>query len=94
MQLAKAIRNVFVVIADVVDGDRQQERPAGGHQVRAIDGEFPFKPEVTLLALMRVAGNDRNEKRTVLDLPSDGGIPGIAAAQRALVEPHLDAGGP
>jgi hypothetical protein len=37
--------------------------------------------------------DDGNEKRTTLDLASDGCIPGIATAQLTLVEPDFDAPG-
>ena len=40
---------------------------------------------------LRVGRDDRHEQRAVLDLPADRRIPRVAAAQRALVEPHLDA---
>src|ERR1700691_3515634 len=61
--------------------------------MRAIDRELPFEAEITFGANTRVFRYDRNEQRAGLDLISDRVVPGIAAAQLALVEPHLDARG-
>jgi hypothetical protein len=34
--------------------------------------------------------DNRYEQRTILDLPSDRAVPGIATAQFALIEPDID----
>jgi len=83
---------VLFVFADRVDRDRHQERAVGGHQVRAVDRQLPLEAEVALLALVRVARDQRHEQRALVDLPADLPAPGVAAAQLALVEPHLDPG--
>ena len=92
LQLPEAVGNPAVVVTRIVNDDRHQERFVGCNQVRAVDREFPLQPEITFGTIMRVVGNDRDEQRAGLDLPPDRRIPGIAAAQFAAVEPHLDAG--
>ena len=59
----------------------------------AVDREFPLETEVAFIAGVRAAGDDREEERAGLDLLADRLVPGIPAAQLALVEPDLDAGG-
>ncbi len=61
--------------------------------MRALDGELPFAPEVSLKPLLGIPRDDRNEQRAVVDLLSDAPIPGISAPQLILVEPDFDAGG-
>ncbi|HEY5307760.1 MAG TPA: hypothetical protein VIK97_04570, partial [Casimicrobiaceae bacterium] len=60
--------------------------------MRTIYGEFPLQTEIPLFAGLRVGRDDRHEQRTFLDLSANGRIPGVAPAQLALVEPHLEAG--
>ena len=60
--------------------------------MRAIDGEFPFEPEITLEPLLGMLGNHRHEQGAGLYLLADLLVPGIPAAQLALIEEDLDAG--
>lgn len=61
LHLVELVWNL-IIVPGVVDDDRQQERFAGGHEMRAIDGELPLKAEITLFAHVRVLRDDRNEK--------------------------------
>ena len=61
--------------------------------MRALLGKPPLEPEIPFGPRLRMVGNDRQEERAIADLPADRLIPDIAAAQLALVKPHLDAGG-
>src|SRR5271165_1207950 len=61
--------------------------------MRSVDRELPFEPEVAFDTGARVHGYDRDEQVTGFDLSADFRIPGIAAAQFALVEPDLDGSG-
>jgi len=58
--------------------------------VRALDGELPLQPEVTLAACIGIRGDQRDEQAAVANLPSDQRIPGIASPQLALIELHFD----
>jgi hypothetical protein len=62
--------------------------------VRPVDSQFPLKSEITLISPMSIARDDGNEEGAGIDLLADRIIPGVAAAQFALVEPYLDAGSP
>ena len=55
---------------------------------------MPFEAEATLRARLRPRGNDWHEERAITDLMTYAPIPRIAPAQRALVEPDLNSGGP
>ena len=88
LPLAKSVGHPGRGIRSVVDHDRQQKGLVVGHQVRAVDREFPFQPEVTFAARLRVPRDDRDEERAFLDLLADRGIPRVAAAQLALIEPY------
>src|SRR5207237_7858050 len=57
----------------------------------AIDREFPFEPEISLDASARICGNYRDEQGAGPDLSLDRGVPGSAATQLVLVEPHFNA---
>ena len=57
--------------------------------MRALNGDFPFPAEVPLGAILRVGGYHRHEKGAGADLSANLGIPGVAAAQFVLIEPHL-----
>jgi hypothetical protein len=48
--------------------------------------------EVTLQTRLRVGGNDRHEQRAFAYSPADQLIPGVPAAQLAMIEPDLEAG--
>jgi hypothetical protein len=61
MQIPELIRDSLVVLACIVDDHRQQERLVGRHQVGPIDCELPLKSEITLIAIVRVLRDDRNE---------------------------------
>src|SRR5579862_7774568 len=78
----------------VVDTDRKQKRPALRHQVRTLIGKVPFEPEITLGACLGTAGNDRDEEHAGANFATDLLIPGVAALQLALIEPHFDASRP
>src|SRR5882672_10286983 len=58
--------------------------------MRTVDRELPLQSEIALGATLGVCGDDWNHQCAGLDLPADGRIPGIAAAQFALIEPNLD----
>src|SRR5580658_7012714 len=90
LDVAEPFRNAGVAFWRVVDNDRYQEGLLRRHVVGALRREFPLTPEITFEPLLRVSGDDRNEKRALLDLIPNLPIPGITAAQLALVEPHLD----
>jgi len=51
----------LIVLAGVVDDDRQQERLVSRHQMRPIDRELPLETEIPLLALVGVSRDDRDE---------------------------------
>ena len=74
-----------------INDDRREKRDAFQHQMRALDGEFPFQPEISLAAILRIRGNDGHKEGAFLDLAADFLVPRIAAAQFVLVELHLDA---
>jgi hypothetical protein len=60
----------------------------------ALDAEFPFPAEVALGPFLGVGGDDGKEKGAGADLRLDFGVPRVAAAQLALVEPDLQPKGP
>ena len=78
----------------IIHDHGEKKRPVFGQQVRALDRQFPFEPEVTLSPFFALAGDDRHEQRAFLDLAADFLVPDVAAAQFAHVEPDLDAKGP
>jgi hypothetical protein len=57
----------------------------------AFDGEIPLVPKVTLKPLLGMPGDDWDKEDAVVDLVSDLSVPGIPAAQLALIEEDLDA---
>jgi len=59
----------------------------------SVNGELPLEPKIPLGPIMGGVRDQRNEQRTGFDLLADRGIPGVPAAQLALVEPHLDSCG-
>ena len=59
----------------------------------ALIRKVPLEPEVTLMPRRRVRGNDGHKKCTLVELASDLLVPGIPAAQLALIEPDFDTGG-
>jgi len=52
LHLAELVRNMLFVLSRVVDHDWHKECLMGGDQMRAIDGELPFEPEISLGAVM------------------------------------------
>ena len=78
-------------VGRVVDHDGKQKRLIVRHQMRTIDGEFPFEAEVALGPCVRVGRNHRHEQCAVLDLPPNLSVPGITTDQFILIEPHLHA---
>jgi hypothetical protein len=60
----------------------------------AIHCQLPLPAKVAFQTLLCVTGDDWNEECAIPFTGSDRLIPGIAAAQLALVEPDLDARGP
>ncbi len=93
LHLPKPVRHPIIVIKRLVDHDRQQESLVGRYQVGPIDRELPFKTEIPLDAIVRVPGDDREEKGAGLDLLADRLVPGVPASQLALVEPDFAARG-
>ena len=93
LHFSKRIRHLRVGIARVVNHDRQQERRALRHEMRALVRQPPFESKVTFSARLRRRRNDRNQQRAVFDLSPDFVIPGITADELALVEPDLDPDG-
>jgi len=61
-----------------------------GEQVRAVDREFPFQPEVAFGAGARIH-RIRDEEGARPDLLPDRRVPDVPAPQFAAVEPHRDA---
>jgi hypothetical protein len=53
---------------------------------------MPFEAEVAFAAALSVLRNHRQEERAVADALLDRRVPGVAAAQLAFVEPHLEPG--
>ena len=82
-----------VGFARVIDDDRDEEGDAGGHVVGALDGELPFAAEIALEPGLRPGRDDGQEQRALANLPPDLRVPGVAAAEFILVEPHLVPGG-
>ena len=90
LHLAEFVRDESIGIASAVDDDGQQERLLGGHQMGAIDRKLPFKTEIPFGTSARIRRDDRHEQGARLDLLPDRGIPCVAAAQLALVQPDFD----
>jgi hypothetical protein len=93
LHLSKALGHPFIIIARIVDDDRQQKREVRIHEVTAINRQLPFESEIALTALVRGVRDDREERQTGLDLPADRLVPRIAAAKLAPVEPDLNVAG-
>jgi hypothetical protein len=74
-----------------VDRDRKKERLLLQHVMRAIDRKLPLASEITLVAGLRVGGDQGDEQAAVVDSLANLPIPGVAAAQLALIEKDLDA---
>ena len=89
LHFGERVRHVRLAVARRIDHDRQQERPAFRHEVRALVGEPPFQSEIPLGARLRSRRNHRREQRSLLYLLADLRIPRIAADEFALVEPDL-----
>jgi hypothetical protein len=77
-----------------VDRDRKKERLLLQHVMRAIDRKLPLASERALVAGFRVGRDKRDEQPAVVDSLANLPIPGVAAAQLALVEPDFNATGP
>ena len=92
LHLPEFVRNESIGVAGIVDDERQQKRSLGGHQMGAIDCKLPFKTEIPFGTSARIRRDDRHEQGAGLDLLPDRGIPCVATAQLALVEPDLNAG--
>ena len=92
MHFPELVRDMLLLLTRLIDHDGQQEGLVRCDQMRAIDRELPFEPEVPLGPLMGVFRDDGNKERAGLDLLADRLIPGIPASQLALIEKHLDAG--
>ena len=91
LDLQERIRDMCLGITGVIDHHRQKERPSLRHQVRPLVCQSPLQTEIALGARLGAGRDDRNEERALLDLLPDLGVPGITAAQLALVEPNLHA---
>jgi hypothetical protein len=61
--------------------------------VGALVSLIPLEAEIPLGPLGGIGGDDRDEQGAVANLPPYLLVPGIAAAQLALVEPNFDARG-
>jgi len=92
LSLAKAVGHTRRCVGRRVDHDRQQEGLVIGHVHHPMHREIPLAPEVALATCFGVGGDERNEQRAFPDLLADRGVPRVAAAKFALVEPDLDAG--
>ncbi|MBK6452488.1 MAG: hypothetical protein IPF84_08105 [Proteobacteria bacterium] len=90
LSFAKTVGYSSQCITGLVDHHRHEESLVVGNQVRAIDRKFPFQPEVTFTAQLGVLRDDRHEQHAILIRLRDRHVPRIAAAQFALVEPHLE----
>jgi hypothetical protein len=71
---------MLIIIAGVVDNDRQQKSLVGHDQVRPVDGELPLEPEIPLRSRVGIARDHGNEQCAVFYLPADRLIPCIPAA--------------
>src|ERR1700721_2547746 len=69
------------------------ECAAASDHVAALVGKGPLQAEIALMPRGGIGRNDGNEQRAVVDLTPDLLVPGVPAAQLALVEKHLDARG-
>jgi hypothetical protein len=52
----------------------------------ALNGQMPLPPEVSLAPCSGVLRDERDKQSALLNLAADRGIPGITAAQLALIE--------
>jgi hypothetical protein len=59
--------------------------------MRALLGNAPLEPEIAFRTRRGVRRDDRDEQRAVADLLADLQVPGVPAAQLALIKPDLDA---
>ena len=91
--LEELLGDIGVGFPGVVDDHRDDEGAIFRHVVGAVHRHSPLAPKVAFLPRLRVGGDDRHEKRAVLDLAADFLVPHIAAAQFAHVEPDLHAKG-
>ena len=62
--------------------------------MRSVYRELPFEAEITLLALVRMPRDDWYEEDAGFDLLANRLVPDVAASERALVKPDLDARSP
>jgi hypothetical protein len=62
-----------------------------GHITGSVCGQSPLASEVPLIAAFRISRDNGDKQMAVVDLLPDLAVPGIAAAQLALVKPDLDA---
>jgi hypothetical protein len=91
--MTKGVRNIRLPFWCGVDNDRDKERHPLGQVVRAIDGEFPLAPEITLGPRFRACRDNRHEQPALTDLLANAAVPRVPTPKLALVEPDLDASG-
>jgi hypothetical protein len=88
---AKSVRHTGHRLRRLIDHHGQQERLVFCHVQHSVHREIPFATEVAFAARISIGGDRWHKERAFLDLLADRGVPGIAAAQLALVEPDFDA---
>jgi hypothetical protein len=93
LHLVEFLRNACVSFRCIIDDDRHDESPFLSHVVCPVGCELPITAEVPFEPRLCAGRNDRYEQRAVVDLLTNLPVPGVSAAQLALVEPDLDAGG-
>jgi hypothetical protein len=71
--------------------DGTKERLDLSHVVDPFDGLLPLPAEVAFEPLVRVVAEDWHKLRATVKLLANGAVPGITAAQFALVEPDFNA---
>ncbi len=74
----------------VVYDQRQKKQVIVRHVERALDRQAPFPAEITFEARLGSRRDDRHEIIAFADLLADLLVPGVAAAELALVEPDIE----
>src|SRR2546430_6798222 len=91
LHLTELLGHARVYVDRGIDHNWKEERLIIRHVQRAAGCEIPFAAKISLYSRLRVCRDDWHEQRAFLDLSADRRIPGVAPAQRALVEPYVEA---
>ena len=76
-----------------IDTHRDDKGLVAGNHLGALVGDRPLEPKVPFRTRCGVSRDDGDKEGAVAYLVADLLVPGVAAAQFTLVEPHLDARG-